>query len=125
MIRIWLVGVETTGKWWASDRTPSNWGINQDYYDRIALESAHNESQLLMMKRWPKRYMSQARVVCTPGAYLPHLQAPEYIDYHDNPREIPLEVWVIEGAPTRYQALKIAKDNFKSHLIGLALPSAT
>ncbi len=89
----WIVTLEQDGTWYCSVG--------------YSLESAARTVQVMMMKYHPKRDMSQARIVHQPGVLLPHLEAPEYIDY-SQPRHTPREAWAIE-APTRYQAIKIAK----------------
>lgn len=70
-----------------------------------------------MMKHPIKRDMSQAKIVSDTrvGFGMPYLDVPEYIDY-DETRKTPNRVWVIE-APTRYQAIKIAKQDCEKNLL--------
>ena len=114
-MNLFIVGLEKTGKWWCADRTPSNYGSHQEYYNKVALESAHNEANLLMMKYHPSRDMSQAKIVWTKGAFMPHIEAPEYFDKSYS-RKTPIQVWVIP-APTRYQAVKIAKEDYNKKML--------
>lgn len=109
---IWIVGYED-GKFWCANRSP----YPSTTYAR-AMESALGEATLLMMKHHIKRDMSRARIVSDPhiGFGIPRLDAPEYIDY-STVRNTPDKVWVIE-APTRYQALKIARQD-RSNLISI------
>jgi hypothetical protein len=112
---IWLVGYQD-GKWWCCDRSPSG---NDARQYKIILESVHNAATLLMMKHHPKRDMSQARIVSDTrtGFGMPRLETPLYIDYSGKPRKTPEQVWVIEGAPTRYWAIKLARYDWDSKLL--------
>ena len=70
----------------------------------------------MMMKHPIKRDMSKATIGYTLGTMgIGILNAPMYIDYSET-RKTPDQVWVIE-APTRYQALKIAKRDWQSTLL--------
>lgn len=122
MNKIWLVGYEA-GKWWCCDRSPTVTPLSTaDTYER-SLGSARNEAQMLMMKYPIKRDMSKAVVRYPLGMMgVGVLSAPEYIDYTKE-RKTPVEVWVIEGASTRYQAIKIAKRDFDSRLLPTTAPS--
>ena len=75
-----------------------------------------------MMKHPIKRDMSKAKLVSHPdiGFGMPYLEAPEYIDYSEI-RNTPVQVWVIP-APTRYQALKIARESIATSLRALTQP---
>lgn len=96
----WIVTLEQDGTWHCS--------VGYTY------ESAQITVATMMMRYHPVRDMSQAKIVYGAGI-MPTLVAPEYIDY-SRPRQTPREAWAIE-APTRYQALKIARNDLKSRLI--------
>ncbi len=69
-----------------------------------------------MMKHPIKRDMSKATIGYTLGTMgIGVLNAPMYIDY-SGIRKTPDQVWVIE-APTRYQALKVAKKDWEAGLL--------
>ena len=107
--KIWLIGYENR-KWWCADRSPLTPPLSSADTYINSLKSAHNEAQLVMMKHHPRRDMTKAKIVYPLGMMgIGVLSAPEYIDYTDKPRKTPDMVWVVEEAPTRYQALKIAK----------------
>ena len=117
---IFLVGLED-GKYWCSNKTPFH---NPTYHNyafeyRESLRCAYNEATLLMMKHPIKNDMSQAKIVSNPQVAwgMPYLDAPKYIDYNET-RKTPTQVWVIE-APTRYQAVKIAKQDYNNKLLML------
>lgn len=116
MDKIWIVGYEDN-KWWCSERTPDTRLNSPTYTHDWALKSAETEAKLLMMKYTLKNDMSKATMVSDGriGFGLPYVDAPTYIDYNE-PRKTPEQVWVIE-APTRYQAVKIAKKDFEKKLI--------
>ena len=114
-MNIWIVGREDN-KWWCCNRSPYPHEIVETNGYGRSLESVHNEANLLMMKHPIKRDMSKATIGYTPGIMgMGVLNAPMYIDYSET-RKTPDQVWVVE-APTRYQALKIARKDWERTLL--------
>ena len=114
-MKIWIVGYEDS-KWWCCNRSPYPHAIAAPNSYGRSLESAHNEANLLMMKHPIKRDMSKATIGYPLGMMgMGVLNAPMYIDYSET-HKTPDHVWVIE-APTRYQALKIAKKDWEKTLL--------
>ncbi len=114
-MNIWIVGREDN-KWWCCNRSPYPHEIARPDAYKLSFKSAYNEANLLMMKHPIKRDMSKATIGYTPGIMgIGVLNAPMYIDYSET-RKTPDQVWVVE-APTRYQALKIAKRDWQSTLL--------